>query len=114
MSFTLKFTGLDKFLNQVGRKGPDARRAVDQELNRSSLRVERQAKILAPYDTGWLEGSIYSYRESFKRYLVISPVHYSIYLELGTRKMSAQPFVYPALESESPKLMKNLQRMFGK
>ncbi|XJS09848.1 HK97 gp10 family phage protein [Aerococcaceae bacterium WGS1372] len=114
MSFTLKFSGLDKFLAQVARKGAEAQKAVDQELNRSSLRVERQAKILAPYDTGWLEASIYSYRESFKRYLVVSPVHYSIYLELGTRKTSAQPYMYPALESEAPKLFKNLQKMFGK
>lgn len=114
MSFTVQFKGVDRFIRMAQKKGEQAKQAVDQELNLSSLRVERQARILSPVDTGWLRESIYSYRESFKRYLVISPVHYSIYLEMGTRHQMAQPYMYPALEAEAPLLFRRLKKMFGK
>lgn len=114
MSIKVQFRGVDKFIRMARMKGEQAKQAVDQELMRSSLRVERKARILAPVDTGWLREGIYSYRESFKRHIVVSPVEYSIYLELGTRKMSPQPYMYPSLEAEAPILFRNLQKMFGK
>ncbi|MBP2621125.1 HK97-gp10 family putative phage morphogenesis protein [Streptococcus panodentis] len=114
MSLTYKMKGLDKFIRSTQQKGRKARIAVNQELNRSSLRVERAAKLYAPWDTGWLSESIYSMQASALGYKVISPVYYSIYVELGTRKMNAQPFLEPAVREEEPKLMRNLNKMFRK
>lgn len=111
MSITYDVKGLDKFLSQVKRKPAQMQRAVDQELNRSALRVERKAKMNAPWDTGWLSNSIYSSKEMFLTYKVISPVEYSVYQELGTRYMSAQPFLYPALEDEYWVLMRRLNKI---
>lgn len=36
-----------------------------------------------------------------------------MYVELGTRYMAAQPFIYPALEDEYYTLMRNLNRIVG-
>lgn len=112
MSITYNLKGMSTFIRKVHQKPKQAREAVSKELNRSSLRVEKKAREYAPYDTGWLSLNIYSYQDAMLRFKVVSPAHYSIYLELGTRKMLAQPFMEPALREEYPILMSNLKRMF--
>ncbi|MFU2203589.1 HK97-gp10 family putative phage morphogenesis protein [Streptococcus hyovaginalis] len=114
MSITYKVKGLGQFERMVRQKGRRAQAAVESELNRSSLRVERKAKIYAPWDTGWMSNSIYSMYQDVLKYVVVSPAEYSIFVEKGTRKMMAQPFVHPALQEEAPILMKRLSKMFGK
>lgn len=109
---TYKLKGLDGFLRNVRKKPREAQRAVDKVLARSSLRVERGAKFYAPWDTGWMSNTIYSAPSGLLSHKVVSPAHYSVYVELGTRKMAAQPFMMPALESEYPKLMGELKVMF--
>lgn len=112
MSLTYKLKGLDKFIRQVEYKQKSVRVAVDAELSKSANRVEKQAKILAPVDTGWLRTQIYNEQQKLLHYRVTSPALYSVYLELGTRYMSAQPFLDPALRAEWPVLMANLKKMF--
>lgn len=108
---TYGMKGLNKFLRQVKNKPKQLEQQVDQELSRSSLRVERKAKMLAPWDTGWMSNNIYSDKEGKLRFRVVSPANYSIYVELGTRYQAAQPFFFVALEDEYPKLMKNLSKI---
>lgn len=60
MSLTYKLKGLDKFIRRVEYKQKSVRVAVDAELSKSANRVEKQAKILAPVDTGWLRTQIYN------------------------------------------------------
>lgn len=112
MSITYRLKGLDKFIRKVEQKPKAVRIAVNQELQRSSLRVEKQAKVLAPVDTGWLRSQIYAEEQRMLHHSVTSPALYSVYLELGTRKMKAQPFMDPALRAERPVLMANLNKMF--
>lgn len=112
MSLSYKMKGLDRFIRQVEQKQKSVKAAVDAELQRSAYRVERQAKILAPVDTGWLRTQIYNEQQKLLHYRVTSPALYSVYLELGTRYMSAQPFLDPALRAEWPVLMANLKKMF--
>ena len=92
MSFTYKIKGLDKFIRRVQGKPKQARRAVSAELHRSALRIERKAKIKAAVDTGFMRNGIF--------------------VELGTRKMKAQPFLGPAVKEESEVLFKNLRKIF--
>lgn len=112
MSITYRLKGLDSFIRNVERKKKNVKIAVDKELQRSSFRVEKQAKLNAPVDTGWLRKQIYADQQRLLHHRVISPALYSIYLELGTRKMAAQPYLDPALRAEWPVLMANLNKMF--
>lgn len=111
MKINYRMKGLNKFLRQVRKKPDHLQKSVDQELARSALRVERDAKILAPWDTGWMANNIYSDKEGKLRFRVVSPAHYSIYVEKGTRYQAAQPFFFIALEDEYPRLMKNLNKI---
>lgn len=112
MSFSYTVKGLDKFMRRVQNKQREARRAVSAELQRSALRVERKAKMKAAVDTGFMRNGIFVVRVGMLRYKVTSPAGYSVYVELGTRKMKAQPFLGPAVKEESEVLFKNLRKMF--
>ena len=77
---------------------------VAKDLQRRALQVDRQAKHLCPVDTGRLRDSITNElgRDSIGLYALIgSNVEYAIYVELGTSRMAAQPFLRPALQAAS-------------
>lgn len=71
-------------------------------LAKAAVKIERRAKQLAPVDTGRLRGSVAHELGRDGRGLVArigTDVHYGIFVELGTRRMRAQPFLRPALDS---------------
>jgi len=70
--------------------------------------VELGAKGLAPVDTGHLRASIAAGGGGMT-WRVTAAAAYAIYVELGTRKMSAQPYLVPALRTEWPKVTTHLR-----
>lgn len=75
---------------------------VGRDLARRATRVQNQAKALCPVDTGRLRSSItYALgadgRGPFAD--VGTNVTYGIFVELGTFRMSAQPYLLPALRA---------------
>lgn len=111
MSKSVKIVGLNAFIKSVKNKPKEVQRAVDQEIQKSILRIERSAKKSAAWDTGWMSNDIYSIMTAMAKGEVISPADYSIYIEEGTRYMAAQPFLYPAIKADYPLLMKNLNKL---
>lgn len=80
----------------TGPEGP-----VAKELLRRAIQVEGAAKQRCPVDTGRLRSSI-SHQLASDGGLVArigTDVEYAPYVELGTRFMSAQPFLRPALSA---------------
>ncbi len=96
----------------VANKSKQARIATNRELDLSSKRIERMAKTKAPVDTGALKNTIFSAKAGDLTYKVTAPQHYAIYVEKGTRKMRAQPYLRPALDAERPKLISNLRKIY--
>ncbi|EIM5503834.1 HK97 gp10 family phage protein [Enterococcus faecalis] len=111
MSKSVKIQGLKEFMREVSRKGPALDQAIDKEINLSALRVEKCAKELAPWDTGWLSNNIYANNIGFLQAEVISPAEYSIFVEYGTRYMFAQSFLFPAVRADWPLLQKRLTKL---
>ena len=103
MSIKFKVRGVDQMVRLIANKGKKARIATNRELDLSSKRIERMAKVKAPVDTGALKNSIFSAKAGNLTYKVTAPQHYAIYVEKGTRKMRAQPYLKPALYAERPK-----------
>jgi HK97 gp10 family phage protein len=60
------------------------------------LLVEAEAKKLCPVDTGKLRASITPVIESWAAGYVGTNTEYAPYVEYGTRKTDAQPFLEPA------------------
>lgn len=112
MSVKFKVRGVDQMVRLIANKGKKARIATNRELDLSSKRIERMAKTKAPVDTGALKNTIFSAQAGSLTYKVTAPQHYAIYVEKGTRKMRAQPYLKPALDAERPKLISNLRKLY--
>ena len=71
-------------------------------LAKLGVRVTTRAKQLAPVDTGRLRSSIAMEIGTDNGDVVVrvgTNVHYAPYLEFGTRRMTARPFMRPALDA---------------
>lgn len=112
MSIKFKVRGVDQMVRLIANKGKKARIATDRELDLSSKRIERMAKVKVTVDTGALKNTIFSAKAGNLTYKVTAPQHYAIYVEKGTRKMRAQPYLKPALDAERPKLISNLRKLY--
>ena len=76
--------------------------ACERALTRIGLQGESFAKKKCPVDTGNLRNSISNKVEmSEKSAYIGTNVEYAPYVELGTRKMAAQPFLAPAATEHS-------------
>ncbi len=76
-------------------------------MTKACLLVERDAKINAPVDTGRLRASITNRLEVEENQLVGivgTNVEYASFVEFGTSRMVAQPFLFPALESNKSRI----------
>ena len=112
MSVIFQVRGVDRMARTIASKGKQAHIATNRELDLASKRIERMAKTKAPVDTGALKNTIFSAKAGNLTYKVTAPQHYAIFVENGTRKMRAQPFLKPALDAERPKLISNLRKIY--
>jgi len=122
MSITtrLETKGIDRILRELEPK-------AEALIDKTAFEIQARAQNAAPVDTGALRNSIYTvtqrsngYRDAARRAkasnpkAVIAPfpepsgnleahigpsVEYAIYQEMGTSKMSAHPFLVPAVEA---------------
>ncbi len=75
---------------------------VIRDLRRRADNVVRYAKQIVPVDTGALKKSIHRtvLEDGHGTYIEIgSSLEYAIYVELGTRRMHARPYLRPALKA---------------
>ena len=84
----------------------------DQVLASVAFQVEAEAKVRAPVDTGTLKNSIHTEKKKQGLYWVADGVEYGIYQELGTSRMSAHPFMKPAVEKVQQYLADLYKRLF--
>jgi HK97 gp10 family phage protein len=93
-----------------------ASRVFDAELRRiitsATFAVEGRAKTLAPVDTGNLKNSIQGdVSANGKTGTVTAHAEYAAYVEMGTSRTPAQPYLLPALRAVLPKLRASLRNI---
>jgi HK97 gp10 family phage protein len=102
---------LRKALLQVSQEG---RKTVQREVLRATLAVQRRAKQLCPVDTGRLRNSIaVELEEGGMNGAVGTNVKYAPFVEFGTSRMPAQPYLLPAFEEERAVFIERLKRELG-
>lgn len=80
------------------------RPAVVGEVRKATYDVEARAKAKAPVKTGTLRRSIHSVFSNGGLTGVVGPsVNYGKFIEWGTRRMAARPYMRPAAEAVLPK-----------
>ena len=128
----LGIEGLDILLAKLEMLGGNTEEALQSGVDKAARRVKRDAKLLAPVDTGRLRNSIQHKIEKFQGKIigsVYSNVEYAPYIEFGTgrRGESSQilkpegisyrhdwqgqppvPFLYPALIQNQENIKKDV------
>ena len=76
--------------------------------------AEGYAKRLCPVDTGNLRNSITHEQMDENTEVIGTSVKYAPYVELGTRKMRAQPYLRPAVENHREQYRRVIERELKK
>lgn len=72
--------------------------AKKQALEAIGMQAENYTKMNAPVDTGRLRNSITHAQEDENTVAIGTAVEYAAYVELGTQRTAAQPYLRPAIE----------------
>lgn len=91
-------------MGQYSRKTSDNRDAIkrrmhaalEQAVAKAALDCETAAKLAAPVDTGHLRNSIRARQVGPYRWVIAVHADYGHFVEFGTSKAAAQPFLLPA------------------
>lgn len=83
--------------NRLPAISAKARPTVGAALGRAAFSVEAYAKADAPVDSGNLRASIAAGQAGVLTWHITAHADYALYVEMGTHKMSAQPYLEPAL-----------------
>lgn len=90
--------------NRLPQISAAIRPAVVREVQRAAFDIEAQAKAKTPVKTGTLRRSIHSVFSNGGLTALVGPsVLYGKFVEFGTRRMGARPFMRPAAEAVLPK-----------
>ena len=71
--------------------------AVHRLLDQVADDIEADAQRFVPVDTGHLRSTVHRGPVTGHQVQVHADAHYAAYVELGTRHMSPQPYLRPAL-----------------
>lgn len=95
--------------------GTGVNKKASMVVRRSGLAIANQARMNAPVDTGFLQGSIDTAVDSSGLAMIISPTaEYAVYVEYGTsRGAPEQPFMRPAVEAVEPSFISAMEAIGG-
>lgn len=84
-------------------------RRVAEICESAAFACEAQAKVNAPVDTGTLRNSIQAEPERPQSWIVAPHTDYAVFVELGTGRQHAQPYLTPAAELVRPIFIGQMQ-----
>lgn len=104
--FEVVFDRLPELAGQLRERASEA-------VRKTALDIEAGAKAIVPVDTGNLKNSIQTKMEDDLTATIGTHVEYAPYVEYGTHRMAAQPYLTPSAEKARPgfeQAMKELLR----
>ncbi|WP_333861535.1 HK97-gp10 family putative phage morphogenesis protein [Clostridium sp.] len=114
----IELTGVDEILNKLQQMGANISRLENKALRNAAEPVLEDAKANVPVRTGKLKKGLkitnVKKKEGIKYILVgvdrgdNSEIFYSKFIEFGTSKMSARPFLQPAYEKNKDNIQKTI------
>lgn len=93
MSVKLETEGFDRLKKWAESAPEKVGKAVDESMGLAVAMGEAEAKRVVPVRTGTLQRSIYSAHESFMKWVLGTRVFYGYFVEYGTSRMRARPFI---------------------
>ena len=90
--------------NKLPRIAEELRPRAGRLVRKAAADITASAQMRAPVDTGFLRNSIHWTQAGELTAIVTVGAEYGIYVEYGTRKMRAQPYLGPAVDTVLPQL----------
>lgn len=88
---------------------PLIRSGILNGLEEAGAGMEAEATSIVPVDTGFLQSTIYHNVDEGSLTLELgATADYSSYVEFGTRRMAAQPYIRPAFDAHQDQLLQAL------
>ncbi|WP_071884449.1 HK97-gp10 family putative phage morphogenesis protein [Hymenobacter sp. APR13] len=110
MGISVKLQGADNLKTKLQAYLISTPKRVQIAVDTYGYEVESTAKQLVRVDTGLLRSSISYQRDgSFKGEVTVNAA-YAKYIEFGTRKMPAYPFLNPAVQQHRAAFLANLKQ----
>src|SRR5690625_715326 len=108
----VEFEGMDEFMQQLERLGNDVDKHTDEALINAGKLLQKEVKKRVPVDTGKLRDNIMLSEVKDKTIDVYvdqqGPAYYGVFLEEGTSKMRARPFMYPAFHNSQFRIRREI------
>lgn len=102
------------FINHCPQALEEAKQKKARALEIIGGKAESYAKKLCPVDTGRLRNSITHQQFSEDTEVIGTNVDYAPYVELGTTRMKARPFLKPAAEGHTAEYKQIMEQVYGK
>lgn len=112
----VEFKGLDQFITKVGLMPKELEQKTSQIVTQRTMEMEANAKNLAPVDTGHLRRSITSDIKSNSKGTTGETsvnVEYGLFVEYGTVRQGAQPFLFPAFKKAAEGFKSDIKNALG-
>jgi HK97 gp10 family phage protein len=90
------------------------RPAISAEVKKAALDIQAKAQGAVPVKTGTLRRSIHTEFPSDLSAVVGPSVEYGKYVEFGTRRMGARPYLRPAADAVLPGFAGRVRALLGK
>jgi len=113
---TVKLEGVEDLIRKVRSYQVITKEAIRIALVRGALQIELAAKEMCAVDTGRLRGSITTDKRYIQKFLVMigTKVDYGPYVEFGTKKMDARPYLFPAFFMFEGEIVKDIKKILDK
>lgn len=85
VGIVVQFRGLDQLMKMFDRLTPEMARSIDMWANKSLYKVQREAQLETPVDTGTLLNSIYTSPKGLIRGFVSTNTDYALFVHEGHR-----------------------------
>jgi HK97 gp10 family phage protein len=115
ISFKLNNSEIKRAIDNIKAYEIKKKAEIVKQVALSALKIEKDAKLAVVVDTGRLRSSIaVDFKDNGLGAEVGTNVKYAPYVEFGTSKMSAKPFLFPAAEAERQNFLNNLRKILSK
>lgn len=112
MKITVEIKGIEKLVYEIRKLQSDVRKKVEKLIVQAGVKTQKGARMRVPVRTGALRNSI-----QMSKYANIVKVGaympYASFVEYGTRKMKARPYLTPSYEEALKELNQELKRVVG-
>ena len=107
MNIAVKVIGASQLQKLLQSKSKKIDTSLEKDILKCCLKVEADAKKKSPIDTGRLRASLtHEVRNMIGK--VGTNVEYAPFVEFGTSRMGAKPYLYPALRDNFNFIKKKL------